>query len=140
MAFEIAVEGNTVAQEVTNTIRAFVGYDACDLGIDDAGAGFDRIRCVLRRAVAFTDRSRNAALRPHARRAFTEWRRRNDGNGQRREFQRGEKPGKPSPDDDDVAWAGLTLERDEGSSLALILCSHRFASRGPSPENASWSD
>ena len=111
VAFEIAIERHAVAQQIANAIRAFVGNDPRDLGVDDAAAGFDRVGGVLCRAVAFADRRGDTALRPHARRAFAERRRGDDGNRQGREFQRREKTGEAGTDDHDIAWRPARLRR-----------------------------
>ena len=129
MAFEIAVERHAIAQQIANAIRSFVGNETGNLRIDDAAAGLDRVGCVLRRAVAFTDRSGNAALCPHARRAFTERRRGNHRDGQRRQFQRREKPGKTGTDDHDVAGTRLAFEGGEFLRGGVLgSCAHRIVS------------
>ena len=111
MAFEIAVERHAVSQEIANAIWAFVGNETSDVLIDDAAARRDRVGGVLCRAVAFADCGGDAALGPHARRAFTERRCSDHRNRQRRELQRREEPGKAGTDDHDVAETAAGLRR-----------------------------
>ena len=69
-AFEIAIEGNAVPQEVMDAGRSFARDPERDRLIDQARAGRDRIGRVRLRAVAFRDRGGDAALRPRRRGAW----------------------------------------------------------------------
>ena len=140
VAFEVAIERHAVAQQIADAIWAFVSNDPRDFGVDDTTAGFDRVGGVFRGAVALADCRGDTALRPHARRAFAQGRRCNDGYREGSKFQRREKAGKARTDDNDIAWAGLAFEGGEGSNVAtLISCSHGFVS-WCGAQHASWSD
>ncbi len=71
--------------------------------VDNSAAGLDRVAGMRLGRVAEADGGRDAALRPDAGRPLAERRRRNHGDGQRRELQGGEEAREPRPDDDDVA-------------------------------------
>ena len=98
--------------------------------VDDPGAGGDGVGGVLVGAVAFADGGGDAALRPHARRAFPERRRGDDGHRQRRELQRREQPGEPGADDDDVAGGGLRFEPAGNRSVSFRPRDHVVALPG----------
>ena len=74
--------------------------------------------CVLG-AVALGKRRGDAGLRPEARCAFAEARRRDDGDRQRRELERGEQSGKASTDHDDAEVAGAW--QPGGGDMYLVM-------------------
>ena len=102
MAFEVLVEGDAVAQQVLDALTRLARKQECDLLIDDAGAGRDRVGGVIFRAIALGERRGDAGLRPEARRSFAEARRRDDRDRTRRELERGEESGKPGADHDHI--------------------------------------
>ncbi len=85
-AFEVAIEGNAVMQEVMDTRAGFARQSECYFLIDQARAGRDRIGGMGLRTVALGNRRRDAALRPCGRCALAEWRRRNHGDRAGRQF------------------------------------------------------
>ena len=102
-----------------------------DVRVDDAAAGLDRIGGMLRRAIAFADSGGDAALCPHARRAFAERRRGNDRHRQRRKLQRREKSREAGADNDDVAGTRFAFEALElCSGATLRRCGHEIALLG----------
>ncbi len=86
LAFEVAIEGNAVMQEVMDTRAGFARQSKRDRFIDESCADRHRICGMGLRTVALGNRRRDAALRPCRRSALAEWRRRNHGNGTRRQF------------------------------------------------------
>src|SRR5713226_8749776 len=84
LAFEVAIERNTVMQEVMDTRAGFARKSECYFLIDQARADRDRIGGMGLRTVALGNRRREAALRPCRRGALAQWRRRNHGDRARR--------------------------------------------------------
>ena len=102
LALEVAIERNTVMQEVADTVAGFARQSQRHRLIDQAGADRDRIGGVRLRAVAFGNRRGNAALRPRCRGAFAQSCRGNHRNATRRQFQRAEQSGETAADNDDI--------------------------------------
>src|SRR5580693_7242402 len=102
LAFEIAVEGNAVMQEITDACAGLARKTERDLLVNDAAADRDRIRGMRFGTIAIRHRRGDAALRPGAGSAFAKRRRGNQGDGTWREFQGAEQAGEATADDDDV--------------------------------------
>ena len=102
MALEVLVEGDAVAEQVLDALARLARKQERDLLIDDAGAGRDRVGGMVLGAVALGERRGDAGLRPEARRAFAEARRRDDRDRTRRELERGEESGEAGADHDHV--------------------------------------
>ncbi|CEG08887.1 hypothetical protein BN961_02307 [Afipia felis] len=117
-AFKIAVERHAIAQKVINASRGFAGQPMSNCFIDDAAADGDGVARVRFRGVAFADGCGDAALRPHAGRAFAERGGRNDGDGTWSEFQCAEQARKPRADDDDM----VGRLRPSGFLVAHAVC------------------
>ena len=100
MALEVLVERNAVAEQILDALARLAGEQERDLLIDDAGASRDRVGGMVLGAVALGERSGDAGLRPEARCAFAEARRRDDRDRTRRELERGEESGEAGTDDD----------------------------------------
>ena len=64
LAFEIAIEGNAVTEQVVDARTGLARHSERDRLVDQARAGRDRIGGMRLRAVALGDRGRDAALRP----------------------------------------------------------------------------
>ena len=86
LAFEVAIKGNAVVEQVMDTRAGFARQSECYFLIDQARADGNRIGGMCLRTVAFSDRRRDAALRPCRRGSLAEWRRRNHGDRARRQF------------------------------------------------------
>ncbi len=100
---EIAIEGDAVGEEIADALGGLLGDGAGDGFVDDAGAGHDGVVGMRLGRVALADGGCDAALRPGARRAFSERRCSNDRHRERRELQCREKSREAGADDDDVA-------------------------------------
>ncbi len=72
LAFEIAVEGNAVMQEIMDTGAGFARQPERDRLVDDAAADRDRVSGMRLGAVAIAHRRGNAALCPGAGGAFAQ--------------------------------------------------------------------
>ena len=111
LAFEVAIEGHAVSQEVVDARAGLARQSKRDLLVDDAAADRDRVGGMRFRAVALGDGRGDAALRPGGRSALAKRRRRNHGDRTRRELQRAEQSGKAAADDDDiVGLAGEVMD------------------------------
>ena len=101
-AFEVAIEGNAVAQEIMDARAGLAREAKRDRFVDKAAADGDRIGGMRFGAVAFGDGGGDAALRPCRGGALAERCGRNHGDRTRRKFQRAEQPGEAATDDDDI--------------------------------------
>ena len=86
LSFEVAIKGNAVMEQVMDTRAGFARQSECYLRIDQARADGNRIGGMCLRTVAFSDRRRDAALRPCRRGSLAERRRRNHRDRARRQF------------------------------------------------------
>ena len=93
LAFEVAIEGHAVLQEVVNARGRFLCQRQCDAFVDDAAADRDGIGRMRLGAVAFGDCRCDAALRPGAGGALAEGCGGNQRDRTRRELQRAEQSG-----------------------------------------------
>src|SRR2546429_116601 len=74
LSFEVAIKGNAVMEQVMDTRAGFARQSECYLRIDQARADGNRIGGMCLRTVAFSDRRRDAALRPCRRGSLAECR------------------------------------------------------------------
>lgn len=72
VAFQVAVEGNAIAQQIGDARRGLPGNEMGDVGIDDAGTGMDGVGSVVFGRIGLADGGGNTALRPDARGAFAQ--------------------------------------------------------------------
>src|ERR1700682_5858337 len=102
LAFEVAIERNAIVKQVMEARAGCARQPQRYPRIDQPRPDGNRISGVCLRAVALSDRSRDAALRPCRRSALAQWRGRTHGDRTRRQLQRAEQPGEATADDDDV--------------------------------------
>jgi hypothetical protein len=103
-AFEVAVEGNAVMQEVADARGRLAREAERDRFVDNPAADGDGVGGVRFRAVAVADRGRDAALCPGRLRALAERRGRDQGDGARCKLQRAEEASETTADDHEVIW------------------------------------
>ena len=88
MAFEVAVEGHAVFEQVVDAVRRIGDHQAGDLLVDDAVAGGDGVGEVLLDRIAFGHGGGDAALRPGRGGALADRRGGDDGDRPRRQAER----------------------------------------------------
>ena len=101
LAFEVLVERDAVEEEIAHAVAGFAGHAERHFGIDETGAGGNRIGGVFFGRVTFGNRRGNAALRPGGGGACAK-----GGGGEncdrtRAEFEGAEQTCQPAADDQD---------------------------------------
>ena len=111
-----AIERHAKFKQITHTVRAFLGDQAGDDGIDDTRAGGDGVCRMERGVVLGRQRGGKAALRPSRSRCLSQRRKRYDRATTGRELQREEKSGEATADDEDVTVCHVSANQFEMSA------------------------